>query len=146
MIPKYFTDANATTSAVFGPGMGPVLLENVVCTGNEDRLFDCRSSGLGVSSCSHSRDAGVRCSTQCKLVIFMVLICSRLLPFNCLVVCNDGDVRLVGGSSDFVGRVEVCIDEIWGTVCNDLWDSTDAGVICAQLGYSRHSKYSSEQI
>ena len=66
---KYFhTDANATTSAVFGPGMGPVLLENVICTGNEDRLFDCMNSGLGVSSCPHSRDAGVRCSTQCKLL------------------------------------------------------------------------------
>lgn len=57
-----------------------------------------------------------------------------------LVVCNDGDVRLIGGSSEIVGRVEVCIDEIWGTVCNDFWDSTDAGVICAQLGYSRYSK------
>ena len=67
-IPTFHVDANATTSAVFGPGMGPVLLENVICTGNEDRLFDCTNSGLGVSSCSHSRDAGVRCSTQCKLL------------------------------------------------------------------------------
>lgn len=127
--------------------MGPVLLENVICTGNEDRLFDCTKSGLGVSSCSHSRDAGVRCSIQCKLVAVgnELHTPNSHLSFNCLAVCNDGDVRLIGGSSNLVGRVEVCIDEIWGTICNDFWDSTDAGVICAQLGYSRYSKYSPAQ-
>lgn len=73
------------------------------------------------------------------------MIYTKLSSFNHLVVCNDGDVRLIGGSSDFVGRVEICIDEMWGTVCNDFWDSTDAGVICAQLGYSRYSKHSPAQ-
>ena len=33
--------------------------------------------------------------------------------------------------------MEICFDNAWGTVCDDFWDNSDAGVVCAQLGYSR---------
>ena len=50
--------------------------------------------------------------------------------------CDDGDVRLMGGSSPYEGRVEYCRNGEWGIVCDDSWGTSDATVVCHQLGLS----------
>ena len=48
--------------------------------------------------------------------------------------CAEGEVRLVGGTSYLEGRIEICLSDEWGTICDQMWDSTDASVVCRQLG------------
>ncbi|XP_063966830.1 uncharacterized protein LOC129277690 isoform X10 [Lytechinus pictus] len=103
----------AVPSAGFGQGTGTIVLDDVNCLGNESSLFECGNRGLGVNNCGHSEDAGVRCQ-----------------------VLEDGEIRLVGGTSDSEGRVEVSYNGEWGTVCDDLWDTTDANVVCRSLGFA----------
>jgi hypothetical protein len=104
--------ARAYRSAHFGQGTGRILFDNVACTGRENSLFSCRYTSR--HNCRHSEDAGV----------------------SCQVTCINGAIRLVGGYSSSQGRVEVCANNEWGTVCDDYWGTADARVVCRQLGFS----------
>ncbi len=57
-----------------------------------------------------------------------------------IVVCISGDIRLAGGPNANGGRVEVCFNNQWGTVCDDFWGNNDAAVACRQLGFSPFGK------
>ena len=60
----------------------------------------------------------------------------QLLYILFSLVCTNGDIRLVGGSSPIEGRVEVCANNNWGTVCDNSWENTDAQVACRQAGFA----------
>lgn len=60
--------------------------------------------------------------------------------FPSLADCTDGDVLLMDGHTPSInqseGRVEVCYDNQYWTVCDDFWDVADASIICWQLGFT----------
>ncbi len=82
------------------------------------------------------------------------------------VPCFEGDVRLVPEESstalysklretnqfnsyDFVndrlrlGRVEICKDRSFTSVCNNEWDHLDASVVCSQVGFAQRGNFCS---
>ena len=54
---------------------------------------------------------------------------------NFLIGCVEGEVRLRGSVNyKTEGRVEICLNDEWGTVCDQMWNVADSGVVCRQLG------------
>ena len=63
-------------------------------------------------------------------------LCSLMILDYCItLVCTQGAIRLQGGTASR-GRVEICNNNVWGTVCDDLWGTADAQVACRQLGFT----------
>uniref|UniRef100_A0A8C8UDR1 CD163 antigen n=1 Tax=Peromyscus maniculatus bairdii TaxID=230844 RepID=A0A8C8UDR1_PERMB len=99
-------------SAKFGPGSGPIWLDDLACSGNESALWDCKHGAWGKNNCNHAEDVGV--------------------------ICLDGsnlEMKLVNNRAQrCLGRVEVKFQGKWGTVCDDNFSKDHASVICKQLG------------
>ncbi|XP_038067608.1 deleted in malignant brain tumors 1 protein-like isoform X3 [Patiria miniata] len=97
----------------YAGGQGPILMNEVSCTGTETSLISCPRRHWKQHNCTHDDDVGV--------------VCQR-----------PGSVRLVslGNSPDSEGRLEMFVDGEWLPVCNPGWDMTGANMVCRQLGFS----------
>ncbi|XP_060134541.1 neurotrypsin [Zootoca vivipara] len=104
--------AKAWSQAYFGEGSGPVLLDEVRCTGNELSIEQCLKSSWQEHNCGHKEDAGVSCTPL-----------------------TDGAIRLAGGKVSHEGRLEVLYNGQWGTICDDGWTELNTHVVCRQLGF-----------
>ncbi|XP_073411983.1 scavenger receptor cysteine-rich domain-containing protein DMBT1-like [Dendrobates tinctorius] len=99
-------------SAAFGQGQGVIVLDDVQCTGNEQRVWDCLHQPFTVHNCGHNEDVGVVCSGS---------------------LGSDLSLRLVNGNGQCNGRVDILYNGVWGTVCDDYFDLNAAQVVCWQL-------------
>ena len=70
--------------------------------------------------------------TQVPLLVYCIIII--------IVPCNNGDIRL-GDENILKGRVEVCINGTWGTICDNYWTDNEASVVCSQLEYSPYGEH-----
>ena len=68
------TGVTAFSSASFGEGTGPILLDQVNCFGTESRLADCFANSIGSHDCSHFEDAGVRCMSGMLKSFFLFFL------------------------------------------------------------------------
>ena len=54
---------------------------------------------------------------------------------------QGGNIRLVGGSYNWEGRVEILYSGIWSSIYDTSWTFSDATVVCRQLGHSVESMF-----
>jgi len=51
----------------YGPGAGPIWLDDLQCTGSETHLFNCRHNGWGQHNCGHYEDVSITCASSVNI-------------------------------------------------------------------------------
>ena len=93
----------------------------VECEGHESKLVECQNFGpFHHSAACEGADIGVRCGQPPE--------------------CHEGSLRLEGGVTQELGRLEMCVNGVWGVVCNKDWDDRDSAVVCKELGFNSQSE------
>ena len=126
----------------FREGVAARLFTEVQCSGNESSILECGRTEFAGTSCPTS-------GVVCQGWFSMLTIAWNMIPELSLIVaidtpigtCSTGDVRLAQSVSTTTttleGRLELCINNAWGTICDELFDTNDAEVACSRLkGFS----------
>ncbi|XP_060081090.1 scavenger receptor cysteine-rich type 1 protein M160-like [Ylistrum balloti] len=126
----------------------PTWMDSVECVGVETSLAQCVFAGWGVYSgaaSSYQNSAFVKCTGLLETTTIPITttapVTTTTLGPSSTTYNTQSEIRLVNGFSITSGRVEVFHGDQWGTVCDDVWDSDDAKVVCRMLGYSHGSPY-----
>lgn len=92
----------------------------------------CPGTGVINNQINISYSIHNKCSPSflqtCEMTIFQISLALY-------IACEDGIVRLENGTSS-EGRVEVCYEGYYKTVCDDFWDVLEARIVCRQLNFS----------
>ena len=114
------------------------------------KMMQCKMFINYMHVCCHFTDSVISLVSTAHTLNFIAYLCYTYIQgtlccisklfckyvFNVLDDCHDGEVRLQNGTADSNGRVEVCMEGVWGAVCSDLWDDDDASIVCLQLGFN----------
>ena len=132
-IHHYTADVTNKINSFFGSGNGIVFLDYLYCYSFSSKLINCNHGSI---SCNPIKDiAGVICSGNDNSFVCIHTYFYPLKLSGSGNNCTNGEVRLISTYRRSEGRVEVCHNNQWGTICGNSWYGNSTQVACSQLGY-----------
>lgn len=112
------------SSAYFGRGTGPILMDDVNCIGNERSLAFCPFQRFGQENCDHREDAGVVCQWKCYCIYKLFstdLICSyfpsaaMMLSIKTLICSSLTNLKIIQYMRRSTGKIShnITITKSW---------------------------------
>ena len=139
----------------------PIYLQSIHCTPSDTNLIECRrDTDVGIINShfcplDHRHDVGLICvphttptpSSESKYTFTACMLGISLFAFK---APEYGDLRLVDNENHHTdvsaGRLEVYLNRIWGTVCNQQFDKVEADIACLQLGHQSSVAHNLAQV